>query len=188
MSIHKTSIAALTALALALLLAGCAVDGNVEQGRVIGYQADTKQVTLIPESLTGEPTLPPVTVRTPDNPDEMGPIPTPGKLTLVDAKGGRLVVYDAATQSLRDIPITGVQQRKVAKAPASPKIDRVQKTITIYSPDDRTTITFAATDDLLALPADTWKLGDKVRYYYKEPGQALRLMNVTKTDLSKSGG
>lgn len=57
----------------------------------------------------------------------------------------------------------------------------------MYSPSDKMTVTFAASADLLALPADTWKSGDVVRYYYKEPGQALRLMNVTKTDLSKAG-
>ena len=37
------------------------------------------------------------------------------------------------------------------------------------------------------MPADTWQGGDVVRDYYKNPAQALRLMNVTKTDLSKSG-
>jgi len=34
----------------------------------------------------------------------------------------------------------------------------------------------------------TWRTGDVVRYYYKTPGQALRLMNVTATDLSKATG
>ena len=37
------------------------------------------------------------------------------------------------------------------------------------------------------MPAETWRCGDVVRYYYKEPGKALRMMNVTKTDLSKAG-
>jgi hypothetical protein len=38
------------------------------------------------------------------------------------------------------------------------------------------------------MPAGTWQAGDVVRYYYKEPGRALRLMNVTRTDLSKAVG
>jgi hypothetical protein len=37
------------------------------------------------------------------------------------------------------------------------------------------------------MPDDTWKIGDEVRYYYKDPAQALRLMNVTRTDLNKGG-
>ena len=52
---------------------------------------------------------------------------------------------------------------------------------------ERTLITFRAPDELLSLPADTWRSGDVIRYYYKQPDQALRLMNVTKTDLNKAG-
>lgn len=187
MSILNTKTAVLAALVSALLLAGCSVTGKVEQGRVISYQPDTKQVTILAESETGKPTLPPVTVRAPEDADDMGPVPAAGRLTSVDAKGGRLVVYDAASQSLRDIPFTPIEQRKVSR-PVAPQVDRAKKTITVYSPDDKTAFTFTASDDLLSMPADTWKVGDKVRYYYKEPGQALRMMNVTKTDLSKSGG
>jgi hypothetical protein len=66
-------------------------------------------------------------------------------------------------------------------------VDRAKKTITLYAAAEHTLITFAVSDDLLALPANTWRAGDVVRYYYKDPARALRLMNVTKTDLSKSG-
>ncbi len=45
--------------------------------------------------------------------------------------------------------------------------------------------TFEVQESYRALPAGTWKFGDEIRYYYKDPGQALRLMNVTKTDLTK---
>jgi hypothetical protein len=41
----------------------------------------------------------------------------------------------------------------------------------------------AVDERYLSLPPDTWKSGDMVRYYYKEEGQALRLMNVSKTKL-----
>jgi len=67
-------------------------------------------------------------------------------------------------------------------------VDRVRKTITLYAAKDRTLITFGVSDDLLAMPADTWRAGDVVRYYYKDPAQALRLMNVTRTDLSNAAG
>jgi hypothetical protein len=41
---------------------------------------------------------------------------------------------------------------------------------------------------MLAMPAGTWRAGDVVRYYYKDPARALRLMNVTATDLAKATG
>jgi hypothetical protein len=119
----------------------------------------------------------------------MGPAPAAGKLMLLDSKNRQIVVYDDAARSFRTIAYTPVAERRnLAKTPKSPAVDPVRKTITVYSPAERVAVTFAASDELLALPADTWKFGDVVRYYYKEPGQALRLMNVTKTDLSKSGG
>ena len=37
------------------------------------------------------------------------------------------------------------------------------------------------------LPEDTWKPGDEVRYYYKDPARALRFMNVSKTDVNRAG-
>ena len=48
--------------------------------------------------------------------------------------------------------------------------------MTIYSRRKKILLTFAVPDEYLALPDDTWKSGDEVRYYYKQPGQALRLM------------
>ena len=50
----------------------------------------------------------------------------------------------------------------------------------------RLVITIAASAEMLALPDDTWKFGDVVRYYYKDPARAVRFMNVTRTDLSSS--
>ena len=76
----------------------------------------------------------------------------------------------------------------MAQAPGTPPVDRAAKTITVYAPEQHLLITFSASGDLLALPDDTWQPGDVVRYYYRQPRQALRFMNVTRTDLSKSGG
>jgi hypothetical protein len=106
----------------------------------------------------------------------------------LDTKARRIVIFDAAAGTFRTIDYTPVKERpNVAKAPPAPAVDRAARTITVYSAAEHTLITFAATDDLLALPADTWRSGDVVRYYYKDPDQALRMMNVTKTDLSKAG-
>jgi hypothetical protein len=187
-SIHNLSLS--LAILSALAGAGCGVTGKVEQGRVIAYDKQAKRATLIAEAgdRSSFGVLPPVIVRAPENPDEMGPAPAAGKLISLDTKTRRIVIFDAAAGAFRTIPYTPIKERlNVAKAPPAPAIDRNTKTITIYSSAEHKLITFAATDDLLALPADTWRSGDVVRYYYKEPGQALRMMNVTKTDLSKAG-
>jgi hypothetical protein len=180
--LHRTTLAGIAAV---LALAGCGTMGKVEQGRVIAYNPQTRLVTLIPDPGV----LPPVTVEAPSDPSEMGPAPVAGGLMLLDAPNRRIVIYDPATHSLRTVQYTTFEERtNIAKNPGPPVVDRVKKTITIYAPKDRALITFAASDDLLTLPASTWRSGDVVRYYYKEPAQALRMMNVTRTDLSKSAG
>ena len=45
--------------------------------------------------------------------------------------------------------------------------------------------TFSVPDEYFALPANTWDAGDEVRIYFKETGKALRLMNISKTDIFK---
>ena len=174
----------------ALLLLGCADLGKVEQGRVIAYDRQTRRVTLIREAAvpSSPGVLPPVTVEAPADPAEMGPTPTAGGLMSLDYQNRRIVIYDRAAQSFRTIAYSLLEERRnVAKAPATGVVDRTRKTITVYSANQHVLITFAASDELLAMPADTWRSGDVVRYYYKNPAQALRMMNVTKTDLSKSG-
>jgi len=120
----------------------------------------------------------------------LGPLRTlAGGLLILDAKNRRIVIYDRGTQAFRTFPYTPLAERRnVAKSPGPPVVDRGKKTITLFAAKDRTLITFGASDELLAMPADTWQAGDVVRYYYKDPGQALRLMNVTRTDLSKAAG
>ena len=66
-----------------------------------------------------------------------------------------------------------------------PVIDRPNKAITVYVPEEKKLVKFTVQDEYLALPDDIWKLGDEIRYYYKQPGQALRMMNVTTTDVTK---
>jgi hypothetical protein len=177
--------------AVLFVASGCGNSGKVEQGRVIAYDRTTQTVTLIaePPSAAEIGVLPPITIRTPVDPEEMGPAPAAGKLIRLDPKERRIVLFDAAAQAFRIIEYTPVaEHRKVNKAPASPLVDRDRKTITVYSPEQHLIVTFAASSDLLAMPAETWRFGDVVRYYFKEPDRALRLMNVSKTDLSKSGG
>jgi len=173
-----------------LVSMACGVDGKVEQGRVIAYDKQAKCATLIREADRGSSlgVLPPITVKIPADPDEMGPAPAAGKLLLLDTKARHLLMFDAAAGQFRTISYMPIQERhNVAKSPGPSKIDRAAKTITIYSVAAHTVLTFGASDELLAMPADTWRFGDVVRYYYKTPDQALRMMNVSKVDLSKAG-
>ena len=183
----------LVAGAAVLWMAGCGGMGTVEQGRVIGYDRTSGQVTLIRDSTGGKApravydTLPPISVKSPSDPHEMGPEPQAGKLMAVDLKNRLITIYDSAANQFRTVSYTPLEERhNVAKGTGFPLIDREKRTVSLYWRDDHTVITFPASDDLLALPADTWKGGDIVRYYFKNPDQALRMMNVTRTDLSKS--
>jgi hypothetical protein len=183
----------LIACAAALSSTGCTEYGSVEQGRVIGYNKQSGQITLIRDSTGGNPgkavydTLPPLAVRSPEDPDEMGPAPQAGKLMLVDRKKQELLVYDAATSQFRSFPYTPVAERhNVAKATGLPLIDAAKQTITVYCREDKVALTVSATPEMLAMPAETWKTGDEIRYYFKDPARALRMMNLTRTDLTKS--
>ena len=191
-------------LALALTCIGCGLSlacdfGRVGQGRAVAYDKENGVITVVQES-AGTPgggvkyVLPVVQIKVPRDPKEMGPSPNTGRLLLLDTQQQRAVVFDPASAALKTIayrPLhdeTGVfgDDPRVAKT-TFPAIDREKKTITLYFAQERRLVTFTVAEDLLALPDDTWKAGDEVRYYYKQPGQALRLMNVTRTDVRKGG-
>jgi hypothetical protein len=180
------------AAALPLVLAGCSPSGNVEQGQVIEYRRSAGTVTLIRDSNYRDPAnprfdmLPPATVRMPSDPAEMGPEPAAGKLLAFDWGERRAVIFHSPTGTLRTVEITPLDRRgrlSAADAARLPFVDRGSRTVTAWWPRDRQAFVFTVPDEYLALPDDTWKAGDEVRYYYRDPGQALRLMNVTKTDL-----
>ncbi len=182
----------------AVFLLACSF-GRVSQGRVIAYDKANGLVTVVQEANDSQPgrakyLLPPVTVKIPANRQEMGPAPESGNLLSFDSRNRKLVVFEPASRTFRAISYTPVNEQgsvfaddpRVAKV-KFPIIHRQDKTITLYSARERKLVTFTVADEYLALPDDTWKAGDEVRYYYKEPGQALRLMNVTKTDVRKGG-
>jgi len=182
MSVEGAFSLAAMALAAAATI-GCGSFGKTAQGRVVAYNRQTRQMTLIPEAPAASKA---VTVSAPADPDEMGPAPVAGGLMLLDTRGRRMVIYDWPAQSFRTITYTPLEERHNVQGAHLPLVDRAHKTITVYSRKDHLSITFHAANDLLDLPADTWQWGDVVRYYYKNPAQALRLMNVSQTDLSKS--
>ena len=189
----------LTALAgLALACGwGCGRFGRVDQGRVIAYDPQSGLVTLILDSNYKEPgkprydVLPPVSVRVPADPAAMGPAPQAGGLVELDLRNRQAVIFDAASQSLKAIRLemlemaenVGRDDARVARV-RFPMVDRTKKAVTLYSARKRQLITFGVPEEYLGLPERTWVAGDEVRYYYKDPGQALRMMNVTKTEVS----
>lgn len=191
---------ALVAGGLLLAGSGCGKFGRVSQGRVIEFDPSKGLITIIQDSNSsgsGQPRfdiLPPLTVRIPRNPAEMGPQPEAGKLMEVDAAGRRAVVFDARAGALRSVAVTLLERqdnvapddRRVAGL-EFPVIDRERRTVTVYSAARRQLLRLSVADEHLVLPPESWKMGDDVRYYYKDSGQALRLMNLTRTDLGKAG-
>lgn len=178
--------------ALALVTASCGGFGRVEQGITIDYDAAAGVVTLILESAPGESRydrLPPVRVRIPEDPRQMGPAPAAGKLLGLD--GDQLAIFNAAEQRIETLPYRLVDKTGNVYPDDSrlasenlPAVDRARGTVRLYSPKTREILTISVPPQYLALPADTWRFGDEVRYYFKTPGQALRMMNVSRTKLS----
>jgi hypothetical protein len=186
----------ITLLPLALLV-GCGEMGKVDQGRVIAFDKSKGIVTLIQDKKAepGSPdynTLPPHAYNIPTDPHEMGPEPKAGLRMKLDAKAKEITIFDPATQNFKTIPYTLIDQREgigrdhsLVRGKSFPLIDKDKKTITEYSGRQRLLVTFSVSDEYFNLPENTWEAGDEVRIYYKEPGKALRLMNITKTDIFK---
>ena len=177
----------------------CGNYGKVEQGRAVAFDKQNGVVTLILDSApqSDQPrydVLPPVKVKVPPDLSEMGAAPEPGKMLYANFDKQQIVIFDPEAAAIKTVSYTVVERfdnvnrddPRVAKA-KPPRVDRQKKNVTIYSRRYKILLTFAVPDEYLALPDNTWKAGDEIRYYYKEPGQALRLMNVSKIDLSKAG-
>jgi len=178
--------------AAGLWLAACGGFGEVEQGMVVAAEGEVLTV-ILDSNPGGEPRydrLPPVRVRIPDDPKQMGPAPAAGKLLDLDAAAGRLSIYDETRQRIRVIDFELLQRTgnvysddPRVRDGALPRVDEQNRTVTLYWPRTRELVTIRVAEEHLRLPRDAWKAGDEVRYYFKDPGRALRLMNVSKTHL-----
>ena len=197
MTIGKRVLTLLLASAPVLFSLGCSDFGKVDQGRVIAFDNQQGLVTVILDSAatTKKPkydVLPPVTVKIPADPDEMGPHPAAGKRLLFDPSSKKIVFFDTAAGTIKTVTFTPLMEAADVgkddprvKGIKFPVIDRQNKAITIYSSRDKKLVKFTLADEYFALPDDTWQAGDDVRYYFKQPGQALRMMNVTATNVMK---
>jgi hypothetical protein len=187
-------------LAAGLMLAvasGCGNMGKVDQGRVIAFDKAGKTVTFIRDANPAGKTpeyglLPPVTYAIPSDPREMGPDPKAGKRMKLDVSAREIVIFDSLGGKFAKIGYTLVDQKDnvmgsdpLVAGKSFPLLDAEKKTVTIYSERQKVLVTFRPPEDSFLLPQDTWAAGDVIRVYYKEPGKALRLMNVTQTDIFK---
>jgi hypothetical protein len=189
---------------MAMTLTACKEDfGKVEQGRVIAFDKDKKEVTLIHDSAINPQkpvydVLPPSVFKLPVDPQETGPEPKVGQRMKLDTDKKIITIFDNTTQKLVDVPITIVDQQQpidkehpliydkaANKAKKFPVVDKEKKTITVYSGRQKLLCTFSVPDQYFGYPESTWDAGDEVRLYYKSAGQALRFMNISKTDIFK---
>ena len=195
--------AILSILSIALAF-GCGELGKVDQGRVIAYDKEKGEITIIEDKNYQDPKnpdysiLPPHVYTIPEVRSEMGAEPKQGKRMKLIPEKSQIIIFDTATQNFKTIDFKLIDQKEkvdpkdplvydkaAEKAKKFPVIDREKKTITIYSKRLKTLTTFNVADEYFALPDDTWDSGDEIRIYYKEKGKALRIMNISKTDIFK---
>jgi hypothetical protein len=199
--------ALLTKLLLAALpvvfLAGCVDYGKVDQGRTVAFDPVKKTVTIIRDKANDAQKpdytyLPALTYQLPTVTAEMGPEPKAGLRMKLDADKGQIVLYDPAKQNFETIAIQIVDKQAgidskhplvydsaAGKAKPFPAVDKDKKIITIYSGRQKLLVSFMVPEAYMDLPTSAWDAGDEVRIYYKEDGKALRLMNVSRTDIFK---
>jgi uncharacterized protein DUF4881 len=194
--IHKCSRFAFLGCAL-LSMIGCSAKEQVQQGRVIAFDKQNGVVTIIIDSAPNATSpkydvLPPVKVKVPVDPKDMGAEPEAGKRLMMDLGNNRIVFYDAGSGAIKTIPfkLLSLQDKlepgdPPVKGKKFPVVDRENKVITIYSAREQKLVTFSVGDEYFTLPEDTWKPGDDIRYTYRTPGQAIRMMNVSKTEIIK---
>ncbi len=190
--------ALVASLAATLVLGGlgCGELGKVDQGRVIAFDKEKETVTFI-NDVKHDPANPdysgaPTTFALPKDPMDRGEDPKAGKRMKLDAKTREIIIYDTGTQSLKKITYTLIDQKEgvakddpLVKGKKFPLVEKDKKAITIYSGRQKLLTTFSLPEEYFALPDNTWEAGDEVRVYYKEPGKALRFMNITRTDIFK---
>jgi hypothetical protein len=189
-------------LAVILAAAGCTDFGKVDQGRVISFDKNEQTIVMIRDKSpdpkkTDYTALPPVSYKMPADSHETGPAPRAGKLMKIDLDKKEAVIFIGHLNNVATVNYTVVEQKKVdpkdplvydpetKKIREFPIIDQQNKSIEVYLEKRKTLLTFSVPDEYFSLPPDTWAMGDEVRIYYKEPGQSLRFMNVSKTDIFK---
>lgn len=178
------------------MLTGCNFDGGVEQGRCVAYDASAKTLTIVVD-VTHDQFNPHYsggthTFKLPVESKDMGPVPTPGGRLMIDTAKNIVLVYDQKTNSVREVPVqftdveknVGSDHPKV-KGKTFPVIDKEQQTVTVYSSRLSSLITFKVPASDIDLPPYIWTAGNEMRIAFRnsEKDQAIRIMNVSKTNI-----
>ncbi len=199
--IRKLFLSLTIFILLSMPVVGCAEFGQVDQGRVIEYDKAKGLVTLIRDVKHEAQNpdyshLPPVVYQQPVDPQEMGAEPKAGYRMKLDTQKKQIIIFDKAAQNFKTIQYVPIDYQENIdkrhplvydkdqdKPKQFPVIDREKKQITIYSGRQKILTTFSVPDEYFNLPDYTWDSGDEVRIYYKVEGKALRMMNISKTDI-----
>lgn len=201
----KSILLIAASLCLVLGAAGCDTSkyGQVEQGRVVAFDDEKRTVTVVHDSAMDPAhpvydVMPAAVFQLPTDPAEIGPLPKAGQLLKLDVDKKEIEIYDAPNQKLVYIPINIVEMHQgidrshplvydaqARQAKPFPVIDTEKNTITVYSARQRQLCTFTIPETYADYPPSTWDSGDEVRIYFKTAGQALRFMNISKTDIYK---
>ena len=180
------------------LLTGCNFDGGVEQGRCVAFDATAKTLTIVVD-VTHDQFNPHYsggthTFKLPVESKDMGPSPSVGGRLMIDLVKNTVLIYDQKTSSVRELAVqftdveknVGSNHPKV-KGKTFPIIDKDQQTVTVYSGRQKSLITFKIPAEAQDYPAYVWTAGDEMRIAYRnaDKAQAMRIMNVTKTNIFK---
>ena len=191
-----------------LSLAGCGEYGKVEQGRTVAFDSTTTPPTVwiiqdsgIEEGNPHYDVLPAHPFVLPDDRAEIGALPFAALRVRLDVDGKVITMYNASTKQFDKLPFDIVKDDKdvsvrrrhplvwdatTRSAKKFPVINEAENSITIYSRrQSRLTTIKLSAEDFGKYKGDEWDAGDEVRMYYKEPGKALRFMNITKTDITR---
>lgn len=180
------------------LLAGCNFDGGVEQGRCVAFDPAAKTMTIVVD-VTHDQFNPHYsggvhTFKLPVEAKDMGPAPMVGGRLMIDINKSVVLLYDQASKSVRELPVqfTDVEKNIGADHPkvagkTFPVVDKEQSSVTVYSARLKALITFKVPAAALDLPPYAWTAGHEMRVAFRnaEKGQAIRIMNVTKTNIFK---
>ncbi|MDR0815884.1 MAG: DUF4881 domain-containing protein [Desulfovibrio sp.] len=184
----------ISVLALSFALAACDFNSGVEQGRAVAFDPATKTMTIVVDanrnsanpSYTGAV----ITYKLPVEAKEMGPKPLVGGLLKINLDKS-LVIFDPVFNAPKEIAVefTDVEKNIDSKHPkvagkTFPLIDEEKERVTIYSSDLKALITFKPQR---LLSPDVWADGDIMRVAFRNDDkiQAIRVMNVSKTDIFK---
>lgn len=193
---------------IGLSLTGCGEYGKVEQGRTVAYDKTTTPPTawIIQDSGIDDKhpqytVLPAHPFQTPLDPGEMGAEPFAALRLKLDVDAKIITMYNPDTKQFDKLSFDlverhdGVNVRRkhplvyddsTGKARKFPVINEADRSITIYSARQEMLATIKLSEeDFGKYKGEQWDAGDEVRVYYKEPGKALRFMNITKTDFTR---